>query len=261
MSSYKTTIRNLVVTSPTTFHFDFDILSGEDRVASLSCGAAIDGHDYMMIDDPTGEVRGFDFDFDLLKKEITSESVINIIIKIMDYDGNIQESAFSKMFPIENNRCFIDNMTISQRNDGSMLVDVFYDLVSPNEVDPALVTFYISDASEHYVVPTTTATGDIGEGVPTGPKRHIIWNPTTDYADGGGISIRAMVRAYSYRTQNYYSAESGSLILASPSITPIIAFISDSEKAKYGIQDGELFKNLSVEFAAINSSSTSSLET
>ena len=259
MPRHNATIRNLVVLSPTTFRVDFDVLSGEDRIASIACGAAVDGHDYVMVVDPTGEAREFSFDFGVLEKTIASDSTINVVLKIIDHDGEMWEGCFSKMLAMEGGKCFIDGMSISQRNDGSMLIDVFYDIVSPSEVDPALVVFSVSgDGGETYAVPTASATGDLGADVPTGPRRHIIWDPKTDYLAGAGKAIRAKVYAYSYRTEAYYSAESGSIVLASPSVAPTLSLVSGSEKERYGVGEGELFKDLSVKFGAIESSSSSS---
>jgi hypothetical protein len=254
-------IRDITQTNSTTFCVSFNILSGEDRIESIACGAAIDGYDYLTIVDPAGTTRTFEFDFGAIRKTISNNSTINCVLKIMDYDGEIWEEHFSKMLAIENNKCLIDNLLVFQRTDGSLLVDIYYDFISSYEADHALITFSVSnDNGETYIIPTTSALGDVGANVPTGSRRHIVWDAKTDYPNG--ISpIRVKIDAHSYRTATDVTAESGSIVLASQPEIPIITFISESEKETYGVEDGELFKELSIEFEPIESSSTSESST
>jgi hypothetical protein len=234
----------MVVMDATKFRFDFDITSGEERIASIAGGAALDGYDYIMETDPTGEAREFWFDFATVGKTIGPDSTVNMVIKTMDHDGVIRESKFSKYLGIENGEALVSGIRLSQRVDGSRLVDVYYDLASPDEIDPSLVTFLVSnDDGSTFDVLTTTAVGDLGADVPSGQRRHVVWDPQTDYPGNDGKAVVARISAYSYRTQTTATATSGRLILASAQETPILSLVLDPEKARYGIEDGEQFKN------------------
>lgn len=258
MTNQRASIRNVVVTSSTTFRFDFDVTSGEDRIASIAGGAAVDGYDYMMVVDPTGQAREFSFDFGKLRKTIKPDSIINIVVKIIDRDGDAWEMGFSKMLAVENEDCFLNGLSVSQRTDGSLIVDIHYDLIGPYEVDPSTVELWLSDdGGVTYDLPTDSLEGDVGDGVPMGTRRHVTWDPKVDYPDGGGKTVKARLAAYSYRTLTYSVAESGIVTLAAPTSTPVLSLVSDGEKRKYGVKGGELFKNLSMDFVAIRSSSSS----
>ena len=165
MQTYKITTRNLTIKNESLFSIDFDIFVGAERIKSIAGGAAIDGYDYLMVSDPTGETREFGFDFSGLKKTITSFSVVNIVIRITDVDDHISEWGFCKNYAVESGFPHIGNPRISQRRDGSGLIDIKYDYSSPYEIAPAIVVIALSsDNGKTWSVPVSSMTGDVGEG-------------------------------------------------------------------------------------------------
>lgn len=71
----------------------------------------------------------------------------------------------------------VENVTGTQRNDGSQIIDVYYDLADADG-DELIITVQISDndGSTFEIIPTETLlSGDIGEGITSGNGKHIIW--------------------------------------------------------------------------------------
>ena len=74
----------------------------------------------------------------------------------------------------------VSNIAVSQRTDGSKLVDIHYDLADA-DADPCLVTVQASsDGGSTWTVPITALTGDVGPGVTPGTGKQIVWNSWTD---------------------------------------------------------------------------------
>ena len=72
----------------------------------------------------------------------------------------------------------ITNLQVAQRT-GTRLVDITYDLASPN--GPAAISLEISeDGGTSYTVPATTCQGDLGPGIVSGLARKIVWNAGVD---------------------------------------------------------------------------------
>lgn len=83
----------------------------------------------------------------------------------------------------------ISNVNASQRTDGSMIVDIYYDLVGG--------TYTISvqasdDGGVTWNVPITALTGDVGPGATSGVGKQIFWDSVSDlsYVTGAQFAIR-----------------------------------------------------------------------
>ena len=89
----------------------------------------------------------------------------------------------------------VSNVNINQRNDGSFIVDVIYD-VSDAEGDELAITLQLSvNGGESWDFPTFFAEGDVGPGIVPGQQKQIICDfSQVDYAIGTG-SIQARVIA------------------------------------------------------------------
>ena len=70
----------------------------------------------------------------------------------------------------------VGNLSIAQRTDGSMLIDVFYDVLDADG-DTLTVNMQASDdGGETWAVSCDSILGDIGENIVSGTAKQIIWN-------------------------------------------------------------------------------------
>ena len=84
----------------------------------------------------------------------------------------------------------VTNVRRVQR-ENSKLVDIYYDL---NATDGGTYTVGVEIEGKTLAVNASTFTGDVGEGVPPGTNRHIIWDAGTDWPNKKG-DVRASVTA------------------------------------------------------------------
>ncbi|SVD09065.1 uncharacterized protein METZ01_LOCUS361919, partial [marine metagenome] len=76
----------------------------------------------------------------------------------------------------QNNPPAVENVTASQRIDGSKIVDIYYDL-SDADGDLLSITLMLSeDGGETFTFTPTQVSGDIGNDIEQGTGKHIIWN-------------------------------------------------------------------------------------
>ena len=79
--------------------------------------------------------------------------------------------------PIRNSAPVVSNITVSQRTDGSKIVDIYYDLYDADG-DLCDITFKLSDnggASFDIIPDPANLSGDFGDDLPGGSGKHIIW--------------------------------------------------------------------------------------
>lgn len=261
MSNISIQPRNFVLKTNSSFRFDFDVISGEERIQSITAGGAIDDYNYLFVFSPNGKTREFTFDFLPLRKGISSTSLLNMVIRIMDIDGEVFEFSFSRNYAIENGLPSIFNPRISQRSDGTNLVDIEYDYESPGEIDPAYVYIQISsDFGKTWNVRVTSSTGDIGTGIAVGSNKKITWSPNIDLSITEPTPITA--RIYVINSDNVQAIGNnltGTLmLLPTETITPILSVVPFGEKSRFGKQNGNLYKNNSIDFIPIMGPSSSS---
>jgi len=276
MSNPEIQTKNLIVTSSSSFRIDFDITSGEENIKSIACGGAVDDYNYLMIYDLTGKSREFTFDFSQLKKTINfMTSSVNVVIKILDTDDRIFEYNVSKNYATDNGIPSISNLRISQRVDGSRLVDIEYDYQSPNEIDPATVLCLLSsNRGKTWDVPITSMTGDFGIKVPVGPNRKITWNPSVDLDISQSVPISAKISLFNVDGTAAVGLSETGTIVVSPveedipivSVFPIennlslktiinsrgmVSINANKEKPQYAKPTGNLYKDNSIFFTAL----------
>jgi len=76
--------------------------------------------------------------------------------------------------------------SVNQRIDGSMLIDIYYNLYDA-DANVMTVSLQVSnDGGSSYIFPCTMVTGDIGSGVSSGNDKHIVWNAGTEHPDVWG---------------------------------------------------------------------------
>ena len=89
----------------------------------------------------------------------------------------------------------VTNVQASQRTDGSMLVDIAYD-VSDEDGDSVTVSINVSDDDGlTYTVNATSITGDAGSGITSGSGKSIVWDAGTDVPGVSGTEYRVKVIA------------------------------------------------------------------
>ena len=253
--------RNFVLKTNSSFRFDFDVVSGEERIQSITAGGAVDDYNYLFVINPNGKSREFTFNFLPLKKAIYATSVLNMVIRIMDIDGGVFEFAFSKNYAVESGLPSIFNPRVSQRFDGSKQIDIMYDYDSPNEIDPAYVSFQISkDWGKTWINILTSAYGDVGLGVVTGPNRKITFNYDTTLQITEPTPISAKITITNIDgVQAFGNGLTGTLMLYPSELSePILSIESGEEKPRFAKQNGNLYKNNSIDFDPIDMSSSSS---
>jgi len=70
----------------------------------------------------------------------------------------------------------VENVTFTQRTDGSFIVDVYYDVNDP-EGEPMTVTMEASDDNgATWNFPCVQVSGDIGTGLTSGTNKQIVWD-------------------------------------------------------------------------------------
>jgi formylglycine-generating enzyme len=89
------------------------------------------------------------------------------------------------------------NVSAAQRSDGSMLVDIHYDILDANNdlSDVSLLLSNDSGSSFAYAPNPANLSGDIGAGIASGSDKHIIWNAGVEGIDFDSISYRVRVLA------------------------------------------------------------------
>jgi len=89
----------------------------------------------------------------------------------------------------------VTNVQASQRTDGSLLVDISYD-VSDEDGDSVTVSINVSDDDGlTYTVNATSITGDTGSGITNGSGKSIVWDAGTDVPGVSGTEYRVKVIA------------------------------------------------------------------
>jgi len=89
----------------------------------------------------------------------------------------------------------VTNVLASQRTDGSMLVDISYD-VSDEDGDSVTISVNISDDDGFtYTVNATSLTGDLGSEITSGTGKSIVWDAGTDVPGVSGTEYRVKVIA------------------------------------------------------------------
>ena len=105
------------------------------------------------------------------------------------------------MLLILNNALFADapvveNVRFEQRTDGSLLVDIYYDL-SDNDSDLLDVIIEASDDDGVYFrLPCWSLAGDVGRGIPPGRDKHVVWDFYADNPNIFGNQFRIRTTAF-----------------------------------------------------------------
>ncbi len=78
---------------------------------------------------------------------------------------------------------------------GTKLVDITYDLADTDSAELYVTLQISSDAGSTWTVPATSATGQIGAGIPPGSGRAIVWNAGTNWNNLLSTTMRYRITA------------------------------------------------------------------
>jgi uncharacterized protein (TIGR02145 family) len=91
------------------------------------------------------------------------------LFSVLQFIGSIQLSS-------QNQPPVVENVTFTQRTDGSHTVDIYYDVQNPTG-NPMTIEMEVSDDNgTTWDFPCTQITGDVGTGITSGTNKHIVWN-------------------------------------------------------------------------------------
>jgi sulfatase modifying factor 1 len=104
-------------------------------------------------------------------------------------------AAMTASIAVANDPALVSNVDAFQRDDGSGIVDIFYDLADPDG-DPCVVTVEASeDGGAMWTVPITAVTGAVGGGIMPGSDKHVVWESATDLPGAFGSHYEVRVCA------------------------------------------------------------------
>ncbi len=77
----------------------------------------------------------------------------------------------------------VSNVQVSQRTDGSMLVDITYDVADDDGDDVEITVECSNDGGATWDYAITQLTGDVGIGITPGAGKSIVWNGAAEHPD------------------------------------------------------------------------------
>ena len=90
----------------------------------------------------------------------------------------------------------VENVRFEQRSDGSLLVDIYYDVTDVDDDFVDIIVEASDDSGQHYFYSCWTLTGDVGRGIATGSNKHIVWDFYKDSPETSGDNFRIRVTAF-----------------------------------------------------------------
>ena len=89
-----------------------------------------------------------------------------------------------------------ENVRFEQRTDGSLLVDIYYDVSGQDGDSLEIVISASKDDGVSWTLPCESVSGDVGNGVIPGTDKHIIWDFYTDNPNLSGNYFKVRITAY-----------------------------------------------------------------
>lgn len=95
----------------------------------------------------------------------------------------------------QNTNPIVSNVHFAKRTDGSILVDVYYD-VTDADGNPVTITMLASnDNGTTWTFSCSSVTGNIGAGITSGTNKHIVWNFGVDHPNYSNSQIKIKIIA------------------------------------------------------------------
>ena len=89
----------------------------------------------------------------------------------------------------------VENVRFEQRTDGSLMVDIYYDVFDAAN-DPVDITIEASnDNGETWDLLCVSLNGDAGSGIVPGPGKHVVWDFYRDHPNLNAAEYRIRVKA------------------------------------------------------------------
>ena len=95
----------------------------------------------------------------------------------------------------QNQTPIVENVTFTQRTDGSFKVDIHYD-VNDTDGNTMIVSMQVSDDNDTtWNISCNNITGDVGTGITSGTGKHIVWDFGTEHPETFGDQFRIKILA------------------------------------------------------------------
>lgn len=89
----------------------------------------------------------------------------------------------------------VENVWFEQRTDGTLLVDIYYDLTAAGGIAPEISLAASDDNGVTWDLTCESLSGDIGDNIPPGANKHIVWNFYADQPNRSGSDYRFRITA------------------------------------------------------------------
>jgi len=96
----------------------------------------------------------------------------------------------------------VSNATYEQREDGSYIVDVYYDLENPSGGTISILMEASEDGGESWDLSCNLISGEVGSGITAGENKHIVWDFGSEHPNYYEDRIKVRIRAYDGIVQN-----------------------------------------------------------
>lgn len=152
-------------------------------------------------------------------------------VRATDRFANQGEFASSSAFTVDTANPVVLNVSASQTT-ATDLVTITYDLSDHSTTNLSADLEISSNSGSTWVVPTTTATGDVGSSLSTGTGKTITWNAGTDFDDQDVSTLQVRVRATDrFTNQGDFSGSSNTTIDTKDPITATATDLSTQPNA------------------------------
>ncbi|OGL98043.1 hypothetical protein A2304_00855 [Candidatus Uhrbacteria bacterium RIFOXYB2_FULL_57_15] len=150
------------------------------------------------------------------------QSDIRVRVRANDTFGNQGANAESSNFTLDTHDPSVTNVTAAQ--DGGAKTFTFHYDVSEDAGNVTVALAISSNGGSTWVVPTTSASGDLGAGIGSGSGKTIAWDAGTDYDGFEKTAMRVRITATdSYSNAGIGSTGDFSLDTLAPRVTGVSA--------------------------------------
>lgn len=140
--------------------------------------------------------------------------------------------------PIPNAAPEVTNVMVSQRTDGSKLVDIYYDLFDA-EGELCDITFKLSDnnGGSYDIIPSPdNLSGDFGDDLPGGAGKHIVWDAGAENFSLDGSYLYRVYANDGFMHENFVLVEGGTFHNGTSDVTISSFYIDKYELTQAGYQ-------------------------
>lgn len=98
----------------------------------------------------------------------------------------------------------VENVTFNQRTDGSLVVDIYYDLSDNDAETKKIVVEASADNGSTWNLACSSLTGDVGDNLAQGTGKHVVWDFYADNPNLDGDQFKIRVTALETGTMTDY---------------------------------------------------------